>query len=66
MKKQKLRSVTCLRLMKESYVLDEHEYTLLLSRDGETYELGIVNFKIRGQIKVIKTECRKEKLLLKL
>ena len=42
----------------ESYVLDEHEHTLLLSRDGETYEFGIVNFKIRGQIKVIKTDGR--------
>ena len=40
----------------ESYVLDEHQHTLLLSRDGETYEFGIVNEKIRGQIKVIKTD----------
>jgi LPXTG-motif cell wall-anchored protein len=40
----------------ESYVLDPHEHILLLSRDGETYEFGIVNEKIRGQIKVIKTD----------
>ena len=40
----------------ESYVLDEHQHTLLLSSDGETYEFGIVNEKIRGQIKVIKTD----------
>jgi uncharacterized surface anchored protein len=40
----------------ESYVLDEHEHILLLSRDGETYEFGLVNEKIRGQIKVIKTD----------
>jgi uncharacterized surface anchored protein len=40
----------------ESYALDEHEHTLLLARDGETYEFGIVNEKIRGQIKVIKTD----------
>jgi uncharacterized surface anchored protein len=40
----------------ESYVLDEHQHTILLSRDGETYEFGIVNTKIRGQIKVIKTD----------
>jgi LPXTG-motif cell wall-anchored protein len=40
----------------ESYVLDEHQHTLLLSRDGETYEFGIVNERIRGQIKVIKTD----------
>jgi hypothetical protein len=40
----------------ESYVLDEHQHTILLSRDGETYEFGIVNVKIRGQIKVIKTD----------
>jgi uncharacterized surface anchored protein len=40
----------------ESYVLDEHQHTILLSRDGETYEFGIVNEKIRGQIKVIKTD----------
>ncbi|MGL4667965.1 MAG: SpaA isopeptide-forming pilin-related protein, partial [Saezia sp.] len=41
---------------KEGYVLDEHEHTLLLSQDGETYEFGIVNQRIRGQIKVIKTD----------
>jgi LPXTG-motif cell wall-anchored protein len=40
----------------ESYVLDSHEHILLLSRDGETYEFGLVNEKIRGQIKVIKTD----------
>jgi uncharacterized surface anchored protein len=40
----------------ESYVLDEHQHTILLSRDGKTYEFGIVNEKIRGQIKVIKTD----------
>jgi LPXTG-motif cell wall-anchored protein len=40
----------------ESYVLDEHQHTILLSHDGETYEFGIVNEKIRGQIKVIKTD----------
>jgi LPXTG-motif cell wall-anchored protein len=40
----------------ESYVLDPHEHTILLSRDGETYEFGLVNEKIRGQIKVIKTD----------
>jgi uncharacterized surface anchored protein len=32
------------------------EHTLLLSQDGETYEFGIVNTRIRGQIKVIKTD----------
>jgi uncharacterized surface anchored protein len=42
----------------KSYVLDEHQHTLLLSRDGETYEFGIVNEKIRGQIKVIKTDVK--------
>jgi uncharacterized surface anchored protein len=40
----------------ESYAIDEHEHTLLLSRDGETYEFGIVNEKIRGQVKIIKTD----------
>jgi LPXTG-motif cell wall-anchored protein len=40
----------------ESYVLDGHQHIILLSRDGETYEFGIVNEKIRGQIKVIKTD----------
>jgi LPXTG-motif cell wall-anchored protein len=40
----------------ESYVLDPHEHILLLSRDGETYEFGLVNEKIRGQIKIIKTD----------
>jgi LPXTG-motif cell wall-anchored protein len=40
----------------ESYVLDEHQHTILLSHDGEVYEFGIVNTKIRGQIKVIKTD----------
>jgi LPXTG-motif cell wall-anchored protein len=40
----------------ESYVLDEHTHTILLARDGETYEFGIVNERICGQIKVIKTD----------
>jgi uncharacterized surface anchored protein len=40
----------------ESYVLDEHQHTILLAKDGETYEFGLVNEKIRGQIKVIKTD----------
>jgi len=40
----------------ESYVLDENRHTILLSHDGETYEFGLVNEKIRGQIKVIKTD----------
>ena len=40
----------------ESYVLDPHQHILLLSRDGETYEFGLVNTKIKGQIKVIKTD----------
>jgi uncharacterized surface anchored protein len=40
----------------ESYVLDPHEHIILLARDGETYEFGLVNEKIRGQIKVIKTD----------
>jgi uncharacterized surface anchored protein len=42
----------------ESYVLDENKHILLLSRNGETYEFGLVNEKIRGQIKVIKTDGR--------
>jgi uncharacterized surface anchored protein len=40
----------------ESYVLDGHQHTILLSHDGETYEFGIVNTKIKGQIKVVKTD----------
>jgi uncharacterized surface anchored protein len=40
----------------ESYVLDEHQHIILLGKDGETYEFGIVNPKIKGQIKVIKTD----------
>jgi uncharacterized surface anchored protein len=40
----------------ESYVLGSHEHILLLARDGETYEFGLVNEKVRGQIKVIKTD----------
>jgi LPXTG-motif cell wall-anchored protein len=40
----------------ESYVLDDHQHIILLSRDGETYEFGLVNTKIKGQIKVIKTD----------
>jgi uncharacterized surface anchored protein len=40
----------------ESYVLDGNQHTILLSHNGETYEFGLVNEKIRGQIKVIKTD----------
>lgn len=40
----------------EGYVLDGHQHIILLSRDGEIYEFGLVNEKIRGQIKVIKTD----------
>jgi uncharacterized surface anchored protein len=36
--------------------LDEHQHIILLARNGETYEFGLVNEKIRGQIKVIKTD----------
>ncbi len=38
------------------YVLDKMEHTLLLSQDGETYEFGIINQRIRGRVKVIKTD----------
>jgi LPXTG-motif cell wall-anchored protein len=41
---------------KKSYVPKENQHKVLLSRDGETYEFRIMNEKIRGKIKVIKTD----------
>lgn len=37
-------------------MLDEHEHSLLLAKDGETYELGIMNRRICGKIELIKTD----------
>ena len=41
---------------RESYVLDETQHILNITTNGETYELGLINVKIKGQIKVIKTD----------
>ncbi|MGD9663034.1 MAG: collagen binding domain-containing protein, partial [Porticoccaceae bacterium] len=38
------------------YALDTNQHILLIARDGEVYEFGLVNEKIHGKIKVIKTD----------
>jgi uncharacterized surface anchored protein len=43
---------------REGYVLDENQYTILVSRNGETYEFGLMNEMIRGRIKIIKVDAK--------
>ncbi len=38
------------------YVLDEHEHSLFLVKDSETYEFSLTNRRIRGKIELIKTD----------
>lgn len=40
----------------ESYYLDENKHFIIISEDKKVYEFGLINYKIMGQIKVIKTD----------